>query len=183
MGGAGGTHTAAKQRQIYFQGADPFEQLNNPFLRSRGALLVGEDFHYQAPGGAGVRGMDSRVSTGAIVALNLELERTLLARASAQTVQRCWASPTRRHSAISRTETTSIFSAMRASVFAPSIASATPGSSPDSISRLYVNRPELAQDREPGDDQFAVSLDLQLRAGVLRKREGRERREDGKEKD
>ncbi len=41
----------------------PLEQLANPFLRSRGALLVGEDFHYQMPGGGGVRGIDPRVST------------------------------------------------------------------------------------------------------------------------
>ncbi|MGH7534560.1 MAG: hypothetical protein ACREMG_03140, partial [Gemmatimonadales bacterium] len=79
-GVAGADEPAAKQRQIYFQGADPLEQLRNPFLRSRGALLVGEDVHYQAPGGAGVRGVDSRISSRAIVALNLELERTLFAR-------------------------------------------------------------------------------------------------------
>jgi hypothetical protein len=35
---------------------------------------------YHAPGGAGVRGADPRLSTAAIVALSLELERTLLAR-------------------------------------------------------------------------------------------------------
>ena len=79
-GVAGGNDEAPKQRQIYFQGADPLANLNNPFLRSRGALLVGDDFHYQAPGGAGVRGADPRFSTAAIVALNLELERTLLTR-------------------------------------------------------------------------------------------------------
>jgi hypothetical protein len=80
VGVASGASAAAKQRQIYFQGADPLEQLYNPFLRSRGALLVGQDFHYQAAGGAGVRGIDSRLSSAAIAALNLELERTLLAR-------------------------------------------------------------------------------------------------------
>ena len=74
---ATGTHDAAKQRQIYFQGADPLRQLNNPFLRSRGALLVGSDMFYQMPGGAGVRGVDPRLSTVALVGLNLELERAL----------------------------------------------------------------------------------------------------------
>jgi hypothetical protein len=78
-----GNDEAPKQRQIYFQGADPLAQLGNPLLRSRGALLVGDDFHYQMPGGAGVRGADPRLSTAAIVALNLELERTLLARPQA----------------------------------------------------------------------------------------------------
>ncbi len=79
-GGAGGEHPAAKQRQIYLQGADPLELLTHPFLRSRGALLVGDDFRYHAPGGAGVRGLDPRVSTAAVVALGLELDHTILSR-------------------------------------------------------------------------------------------------------
>ena len=79
-GVASGNRGAAKQRQIYFQGADPLAQIDNPFLRSRGALLVGDDIRYQVPGGAGVRGVDSRISSSAIVALNLELERTVHAR-------------------------------------------------------------------------------------------------------
>jgi len=77
-----GGDDAAKQRQIYFQGADPLAQLNNPFLRSRGALLVRDDFHYHAAGGAGVRGVDPHVSTGALAALNLELEQVLVTRPS-----------------------------------------------------------------------------------------------------
>ncbi|HEX7338095.1 MAG TPA: M1 family metallopeptidase [Gemmatimonadales bacterium] len=79
-----GDDATAKQRQIYLQGADPLQQLNNPFLRSRGALLVGDDFRYHAPGGANVRGIDPRISTSAVVAINLELERTLKARPSAR---------------------------------------------------------------------------------------------------
>ena len=77
---ARGGEETAKQRQIYLQGADPLQQLYNPFLRSRGSLLVREDFHYHSAGGAGVRGIDSHLSTGAIVALNLELDQTLVAR-------------------------------------------------------------------------------------------------------
>ena len=80
LGYARGDEETAKQRQIYVAGADPLQQLYNPFLRSRGAPLVGEDFNYHAPGGAGVRGIDRRVSTGAVVALNLEMEQTLVAR-------------------------------------------------------------------------------------------------------
>ncbi|HYC33841.1 MAG TPA: M1 family aminopeptidase, partial [Gemmatimonadales bacterium] len=76
-GGASGEHVAAKQRQIYLQGADPLAVLGNPFLRSRGALLVGDDFRYHQPGGAGVRGIDPRVSAAAAVGLSAELERTL----------------------------------------------------------------------------------------------------------
>ncbi|HXE58570.1 MAG TPA: M1 family metallopeptidase [Gemmatimonadales bacterium] len=79
-GVAGGKHEAAKQRQIYFAGADPLEQLHNPFLRSRGALFVTDDVHYHMPGGAGVRGADPRLSATGIAALGLELERSLLTR-------------------------------------------------------------------------------------------------------
>ena len=78
----------AKQRQIYLQGSDPFEHLYNPFLRSRGALLAGDDFNYHSPGGAGVRGLDRRASTGAVIALNLELDQTLLARPTARLFSR-----------------------------------------------------------------------------------------------
>jgi hemolysin activation/secretion protein len=41
---------------------------------------VGDDFHYHSPGGAGLRGIDPRVSAGAAIGLNLELEHTLLRR-------------------------------------------------------------------------------------------------------
>ena len=79
-GVAAGAHTAAKQRQIYLGSSDPFEQLYNPFLRSEGALLVIDDVPYQAPGGAGVRAADFRISGPAIIAANVELERTMLLR-------------------------------------------------------------------------------------------------------
>jgi hypothetical protein len=88
LGYAAGDNATAKQRQIYYQGADPFQVLYNPFLRSRGALLVGDDMHYHAPGGAGVRGIDSRASSSGVVALNLELDQSLLTRASARLFQR-----------------------------------------------------------------------------------------------
>ncbi|HEX5633942.1 MAG TPA: M1 family metallopeptidase [Gemmatimonadales bacterium] len=68
---------APLQRQMFVANADPFGQLNNPFLRSQGALLVGDDAPYHAPGGGGVRGADFRVVAPALVALNAELERTL----------------------------------------------------------------------------------------------------------
>jgi peptidase M1-like protein len=87
-GVAQGENATAKQRQIYVQGADPLQQLYNPFLRSRGALLVGDDFHYHAPGGANVRAIDPRVSTSAIVGVNLELERALATRPSARFFRR-----------------------------------------------------------------------------------------------
>ena len=82
-GAAGSDDATIKQRQIYFQGADPLQQLGNPLLRSRGALLVGEDVRYHAPGGAGVRGADPRLSTEGVVSLDVELERTVVARPGA----------------------------------------------------------------------------------------------------
>ena len=87
-GVAGGSDATAKQRQLYFQGADPLERFTNPFLRSRGSLLAGDDFHYQLPGGGGVRGADPRLSTSSLVAVNLELERTLVARPRARLFSR-----------------------------------------------------------------------------------------------
>jgi hypothetical protein len=72
-----GNQDAAKQRQIYVSSSDPFQQLNNPFLRSDGALLVRDDVAYQAPGGANVRAVDFRVSSPSLVAANVELERSL----------------------------------------------------------------------------------------------------------
>ena len=159
-GVATGNNDAAKQRQIYFQGADPLTQLSNPFLRSRGALLVGEDFHYQAPGGAGVRGIDSRVSTGAIVALNLELTRALLTRANAKLFNRA---------------SLAAFGDLAQAIGGSAqpltgdrirfVADAGVGLRIEHrirdtrfVTRLdlpvYVSRPELGQDRSAGDDPF-----------------------------
>ena len=88
LGIARGDDETAKQRQIYVQGADPLQHLTNPFLRSRGSLLRGNDFHYHSPGGPGVRGIDPRVSTGAIAGLNVELDQTLLARPASRLFSR-----------------------------------------------------------------------------------------------
>ncbi len=88
VGVASGDHVAPKQRQIYLQGADPLQQLRNPFLRSRGSLLVGDDFRYHSPGGAGLRGIDPRISAGAALGLNLELEHTLVGRPTARLFNR-----------------------------------------------------------------------------------------------
>ena len=141
VGVASGASAAAKQRQIYFQGADPLEQLYNPSPRSRGALLVGQDFHYQSPGGAGVRGIDSRLSSAAIAALNLELERTLLTRPEARLfgrialaafgdVSRTLGDPSHRPPARGSGSW-----ATPASVSVPSIASVIPASPPASMCR------------------------------------------------
>jgi Peptidase family M1 domain len=160
LGVGGGEDEAAKQRQIYFQGADPLEQLNNPFLRSRGALLVGDDFNYHASGGAGVRGIDSRVSTASIVALNLELEQSILQRPAARLFRD-----------VGLAAFTDLSQAIGGSAQALTgdrirfLADAGVGlrarhriGDTEFSTRfdfpLFVSRPELAQDREPGDEEL-----------------------------
>ena len=159
-GVATGDHATAKQRQIYVQGADPLQQLYNPFLRSRGALLVGSDFHYHAPGGAGIRGIDPRVSTTAIVGINFELERTLATRPSAHLFNRiAVAAFTDLAHAIGDDPQPLTGQRIRF------LADAGLGLRADHrigdtrfTTRfdfpLYVSRPELAQDRAPGDDDL-----------------------------
>lgn len=77
-----------QQRQIFLAGADPYEVIQNPFLRSRGSLLAGEDVHYHEPGGAGVRAVGSFVKAKAAVALNAELEWTAVRRAASARLAR-----------------------------------------------------------------------------------------------
>lgn len=156
-----GNDEAAKQRQIYLQGADPLEQLSNPFLRSRGALLVGDDFRYQQPGGAGLRGFDPRISTGAMIAINLELERTLVTRPNARLFSRVAlaAFSDLGHeiggSAQVGTGERLRFVAdggvgLRAEHRIGDTRFVTRFDLP-----LFVNKPELAQDRSPDDDRLA----------------------------
>jgi hypothetical protein len=152
VGAAGGSHTAAKQRQFYVQGADPLEQLNNPFLRSRGALLVGGDFHYQAPGGAGVRGIDSRVSTGAIAGLDVELEHAILTRASAKLFNRVAVAG---FGDLSYGDDTHFLGDAGVGIRAEHRIGDTRFTTRFDLP-LYVSHPELAQDRAPGDDKFAL---------------------------
>lgn len=70
------------QRQVYLAGADPYQQLNNPFLRSRGAILAREGVNYLDPGGAGVRGLATAVSAAQAYGMSAELEWDLVRRAS-----------------------------------------------------------------------------------------------------
>lgn len=69
------------QRRIYLAGADPYQRLDNPFLRSQGSLFVRDGVHYHAPGGAGVRGLDPSVGARQAYGLTLEAEGILLQRA------------------------------------------------------------------------------------------------------
>jgi len=70
------------QRQVYLAGADPYQQLNNPFLRSRGAILARDGVNYMDPGGAGVRGLAPAASAGQGYAASAELEWDLVHRKS-----------------------------------------------------------------------------------------------------
>jgi len=80
----GGTYLAETapppQRRIFLAGADPYTTFTNPLLRSRGALFVRPDFHYQAPGDANLRGFRPDLGGRWAVALNLEGTQTLFQR-------------------------------------------------------------------------------------------------------
>jgi hypothetical protein len=154
-------HDAAKQRQVYVQGSDPLSQLYNPFLRSRGALLVREDFHYQSPGGAGVRGVDPRLSTSAIVALNLEVEQRLLSRPESNLFKRVsiavFSDLAQGIGSMSQTPATGSIRFLSDAGFG--LRAAHRIGDTEFVTRFdfpfFVSRPELAQDGTPGDDDVA----------------------------
>jgi hypothetical protein len=160
LGGATGDHPVAKQRQIYFQGSDPLTQLFNPFTRSRGALLVRPDFDYHSPGGAGVRGADPHLAADGVVALNLELEQTLLTQPTAHLF--------RRVSAALFTDLSHGIGGMSEALANGRIrflgdagiglrATHRIGDT-EFVTRfdfpVYMSRPEVAQDRSPDDGKF-----------------------------
>jgi hypothetical protein len=70
-------HAPPRQRRIMVAGADPYETFANPLLRSRGALFVRPDFHYQAPGDANLRAFRPDLGGRWAVALNLEATKPL----------------------------------------------------------------------------------------------------------
>lgn len=72
--------TLVRQRRIYLAGADPYERMPNPFLRSPGALLEGPDIRYHAPGGAGMRGVDPHLSAQEAYGLSVEADAVLWGR-------------------------------------------------------------------------------------------------------
>ncbi len=76
--------SVVRQRRIYLAGADPYEQIHNPFTRSVGSLFRQEDVQYHVPGGANLRGYNPDATARAAVALNLDLERAVLSRPQAK---------------------------------------------------------------------------------------------------
>ena len=69
-----------RQRQFGAHGAGPYDQLWNPFTRSRGALFRRPDVYYHVPGNGNVRGLAPSVTAPALAALNVELEQAVLTR-------------------------------------------------------------------------------------------------------
>jgi hypothetical protein len=65
-----------RQRWFSLAGADPVERIRNPFVRSRGALLT-EELPFHEPGGGNVRGLSPAVGVTRVLAVNLELERSV----------------------------------------------------------------------------------------------------------
>ena len=75
-----GASNPVRQLRVAVAGADPYTNFANPFLRSRGALLVRPDFHYHAPGGVNLRGFRNDLGGRWAVGVNLELMRTVARR-------------------------------------------------------------------------------------------------------
>jgi len=75
-----GSSNPVRQLRVPIAGADPYETFTNPFLRSRGALLVRPDFHYHAPGGANLRGFRDDLGGRWAVGVNLELTQAVMRR-------------------------------------------------------------------------------------------------------
>jgi hypothetical protein len=71
-------HDVPRQRAIPINGADPYETLANPFVRTVGAPLVGRDVFYHSPGHANLRGFRPGLGGRWALATNLEIERPLL---------------------------------------------------------------------------------------------------------
>jgi hypothetical protein len=79
-GGYLGDSPPPRQRRIMVAGAGPYETFANPLLRSRGALLVRPDFHYQAPGEANLRAFRPDLGGRWAVSGTIEATRTVFRR-------------------------------------------------------------------------------------------------------
>jgi hypothetical protein len=74
--------TPPLQRRIMLAGADPYTTFTNPLLRSRGALFVRPDFHYQAPGDANLRAFRPDLGGRWAIGVNLEATQRVFQRES-----------------------------------------------------------------------------------------------------
>jgi hypothetical protein len=68
------------QRRIFIAGADPYQSMANPFVRSVGAPLLRDDCwcRWQTPGDGNLRGFNQSLSTDRLLAVNVELHTTLM---------------------------------------------------------------------------------------------------------
>jgi hypothetical protein len=79
-GGYLGHGRPPRQRRVGVSDADPYTTFTNPLLRSRGALFVRPDFHYQAPGDANLRAFSPSLGGRWAFSANLELSKRVLGR-------------------------------------------------------------------------------------------------------
>jgi hypothetical protein len=68
------------QRRIPLNGADPYETLRNPFVRTQGSLLGGTDIFYHSPGNGNLRGFRPGIGGRWMVGGSVEVERTVIRR-------------------------------------------------------------------------------------------------------
>jgi hypothetical protein len=68
------------QRRIFIADADPYQSMSNPFVRSVGAPLLRDDCwcRWQTPGDGNLRGFNQSFSTDRLLAMNVELTRTVM---------------------------------------------------------------------------------------------------------
>ena len=80
--------SAPRQRRIPIAGGDAYRRYDSPFLRSAGSLLAGSGFFYHFPGGAGVRGLDPRLSSDRALGATAEIEYAVAAPGQSGTLGR-----------------------------------------------------------------------------------------------
>ncbi|MCH6547915.1 MAG: hypothetical protein IH798_05660 [Gemmatimonadetes bacterium] len=68
------------QRRIPLNGADPYETLRNPFVRTQGSLLGGTDIIYHSPGNGNLRGFRPGIGGRWMVGGSVEVEKTVIRR-------------------------------------------------------------------------------------------------------
>ncbi len=70
------------QRRIPVDGADPYETLGNPLVRTQGAPLAGTDVIYHSPGNGNLRGFRPGIGGRWLLGGTLELEKIVITRPS-----------------------------------------------------------------------------------------------------
>ena len=70
------------QRRIPIDGADPYETLGNPLVRTQGAPLAGSDVMYHSPGNGNLRGFRLGIGGRWMLGGTLELEKVVIKRTS-----------------------------------------------------------------------------------------------------